>query len=69
MSVASPLAELLAGFAVAPPEVQVSDVTLDSRAVTPGALFLACRGRAHHGLEFAPEAAARGARSVLYEPE
>jgi len=69
MSVASALTELLAGFAVAPPEVQVSDVTLDSRAVTPGALFLACRGRAHHGLEFAPEAAARGARSVVYEPE
>jgi UDP-N-acetylmuramoyl-L-alanyl-D-glutamate--2,6-diaminopimelate ligase len=63
------LAELVAGFAVAPPEVQVSDVTLDSRAVTPGALFLACRGRAHHGLEFAPEAVARGACSVLYEPE
>ena len=69
MSVAGALTELLAGFAVAPPEVQVSDVTLDSRAVTPGALFLACRGRAHHGLEFAPEAAARGARSVVYEPE
>jgi UDP-N-acetylmuramoyl-L-alanyl-D-glutamate--2,6-diaminopimelate ligase len=63
------LAELVAGFAVAPPEVRVSDVTLDSRAVTPGAVFLACRGRAHHGLEFAPEAAARGARCVLYEPE
>jgi UDP-N-acetylmuramoyl-L-alanyl-D-glutamate--2,6-diaminopimelate ligase len=69
MSAASTLAELLAGFAVAPPEVRVSDVTLDSRAVTPGALFLACRGRAHHGLEFALEAAARGARSVVYEPE
>ncbi|HXW74968.1 MAG TPA: UDP-N-acetylmuramoyl-L-alanyl-D-glutamate--2,6-diaminopimelate ligase [Steroidobacteraceae bacterium] len=69
MSVASTLAELVAGFAVAPPEVRVSDVTLDSRAVTPGALFLACRGRAHHGLEFASEAVARGARSVLYEPE
>jgi len=69
MSAATTLAELVAGFAVAPPELRVSDVTLDSRAVTPGALFLACRGRAHHGLEFAPEAAARGARSVLYEPE
>jgi len=63
------LAELVAGFALAPPEVRVSDVTLDSRAATPGALFLACRGRAHHGLEFAAEAAERGARSVLYEPE
>ena len=41
----------------------MSDVTLDSRAVTPGALFLACRGRTHHGLGFAAEAIARGARA------
>jgi UDP-N-acetylmuramoyl-L-alanyl-D-glutamate--2,6-diaminopimelate ligase len=63
------LAELLAGWVEAPPDLQVSDVTLDSRAAGPGALFLACRGRTHHGLEFAPEAVARGARAVLYEPQ
>ena len=63
------LAELLAGLAPAPAEVRVSDVTLDSRAAIPGALFLACRGRTHHGLEFAPEAVARGARTVAFEPE
>src|SRR2546430_6692889 len=45
----------------------VSDVTLDSRAVSPGALFLACKGRAHHGLAFAEQAIAGGARAVLYE--
>ena len=66
---ARPLAELAAGFAEVPAQVQVSDLTLDSRAVTPGALFLACRGRTHHGLAFAPEAIARGARAVLYERE
>ena len=63
------LAELVAGFATAPPDLLVRDVTLDSHAATPGALFLACRGRTHHGLEFAPEAVARGARAVLYEPD
>jgi len=47
----------------------VSDVTADSRAVTPGALFLACRGRTHHGMRFAAEALRRGARAVLYEPD
>jgi UDP-N-acetylmuramoyl-L-alanyl-D-glutamate--2,6-diaminopimelate ligase len=62
-----PLAELTAGFAAVPADVLVSDVTLDSRAATPGALFLACRGRTHHGLRFAAEAVARGARAVLYE--
>jgi UDP-N-acetylmuramoyl-L-alanyl-D-glutamate--2,6-diaminopimelate ligase len=61
------LGELAAGFASVPAGVGVSDVTLDSRAVIPGALFLACRGRTHHGLRFAPEAVARGARAVLYE--
>jgi UDP-N-acetylmuramoyl-L-alanyl-D-glutamate--2,6-diaminopimelate ligase len=63
------LAELVAGWIAAPPQLRVSDVTLDSRAASPGALFLACRGRTHHGLAFAPEAVARGARAVLYEPE
>jgi len=63
------LSELVAGWAVVPPELTVSDLTLDSRAATPGALFLACRGRTHHGLRFAPEAVALGARAVLYEPD
>ncbi len=61
------LAQLTAGFVQVPAEVMVSDLTLDSRAATPGALFLACSGRTHHGLKFAPEAVSRGARAVLYE--
>jgi len=68
-AVARPLAELAAGLTAVPADVMVTDLTLDSRAVTPGTLFLACRGRSHHGLKFAPEAIARGARAVLYERE
>ncbi|MBV8145262.1 MAG: UDP-N-acetylmuramoyl-L-alanyl-D-glutamate--2,6-diaminopimelate ligase [Gammaproteobacteria bacterium] len=64
-----PLGELLAGWVAVPAGLTVSDLTLDSRAATPGALFLAARGRAHHGLAFAPEAVARGASAVLYEPD
>jgi UDP-N-acetylmuramoyl-L-alanyl-D-glutamate--2,6-diaminopimelate ligase len=64
-----PLEELLAGLVAVPAGWSVTDLTLDSRAATPGALFLACRGARHHGLEFAPEAVRRGARSVLYEPD
>ena len=67
LATARSLAQLTAGFAAVPAEVLVSDVTLDSRAATPGALFLACRGRTHHGVEFAADAVARGARAVLYE--
>jgi len=62
------LAELTAGLLAVPEGIMVSDVTADSRAVTPGALFLACRGRTHHGMKFAAEAVSRGARAVLYEP-
>jgi UDP-N-acetylmuramoyl-L-alanyl-D-glutamate--2,6-diaminopimelate ligase len=67
------LSHLFAGI-VATPDITVSDLTLDSREVTPGALFLACRGRdpgsgqgARHGVEFAAQAAERGARAVVYE--
>ncbi len=62
------LVELAAGLADAPATLEVSDVTLDSRAASPGALFLACRGHGRHGAQFAGEALARGASAVLYEP-
>jgi UDP-N-acetylmuramoyl-L-alanyl-D-glutamate--2,6-diaminopimelate ligase len=48
-------------------DVIVNDVTLDSRAVEQGGLFLAVKGLTHHGLKFAGQAVARGARAVLYE--
>jgi len=55
--------------------VQVTDLTLDSRDVRPGSLFFALAGQRRpggqpqrHGLEYALEAATRGARVVLWEP-
>jgi UDP-N-acetylmuramoyl-L-alanyl-D-glutamate--2,6-diaminopimelate ligase len=65
------LREITAGLVPSnvPAELCVSDVTLDSRSVSRGALFLACRGGTRHGLEFAQDAVARGARAVLYEGE
>jgi UDP-N-acetylmuramoyl-L-alanyl-D-glutamate--2,6-diaminopimelate ligase len=63
------LAEVVAPWIAVPAGLEVSDVTLDSRAATPGALFLACGGRTHHGLAFAQEAVSRGACAVLYEPQ
>jgi UDP-N-acetylmuramoyl-L-alanyl-D-glutamate--2,6-diaminopimelate ligase len=62
------LQKLLAGFAQLPHDVEVSDLTQDGRAVTPGAAFLAVRGTRDHGLTFAPQAVANGARAVLWEP-
>src|SRR5258708_9363730 len=63
------LADLTAGLATVPVpgDIVVRDITLDSRAASPGSLFLACRGRTSHGLTFAQQAVARGASAVLYE--
>jgi UDP-N-acetylmuramoyl-L-alanyl-D-glutamate--2,6-diaminopimelate ligase len=60
---------LLDGIASVPAnDAQVEDLALDSREVRAGCLFFALRGRRSHGLEFAAEAAARGACAVLWEP-
>src|SRR5258708_2933044 len=62
------LAEILgSGFAV-DAAVQVTELTLDSRSVVPGAAFLACHGRDHHGMRHAQAAVAAGARVILWEP-
>jgi UDP-N-acetylmuramoyl-L-alanyl-D-glutamate--2,6-diaminopimelate ligase len=63
------LSRLLEGIAPVPRDVMVTDLTLDSREVGRGAVFLACRGARHHGLEFAAEVAQRGAHAILWEPD
>ena len=63
-----PLKALLGGHFDVPDDVEVADVTLDSRGVRAGAAFLACRGRTRHGLDYAGAAVAAGARAVLWEP-
>jgi UDP-N-acetylmuramoyl-L-alanyl-D-glutamate--2,6-diaminopimelate ligase len=64
-----PLSSLLAGIAPVPHDVQLSDLTLDSREVRPGAAFLACRGVRRHGLDFAADVTRRGAAAILWEPD
>jgi UDP-N-acetylmuramoyl-L-alanyl-D-glutamate--2,6-diaminopimelate ligase len=60
---------LLDGIAKIPAsEARVSDLTLDSRQVRAGSLFFALPGLNEHGLNFAADAAARGASAVLWEP-
>ncbi|MGB8692064.1 MAG: UDP-N-acetylmuramoyl-L-alanyl-D-glutamate--2,6-diaminopimelate ligase [Steroidobacteraceae bacterium] len=63
-----PLRALLGGGIDVPAQFEIADLTMDSRSVTPGAAFLACRGRSTHGVQYAPAAAAAGARAVLWEP-
>jgi len=45
--------------------VQVTGVTLDSRDVRPGDLYIALAGTRAHGAEFAGQAVSRGAAAVL----
>ena len=63
-----PLKALLGGGIEVPAQFEIADLTMDSRSVTPGAAFLACRGRSAHGVQYAPAAVAAGARAVLWEP-
>ena len=57
---------LLDGIAALPAnEARVADVTLDSREVRQGSLFLALAGGRDHGLKFAADAAARGAGGLV----
>jgi UDP-N-acetylmuramoyl-L-alanyl-D-glutamate--2,6-diaminopimelate ligase len=62
------LGDLLGAGAGAYARLPLTDLTLDSRAVRPGAAFIALPGAREHGLKYAGEALQRGAAIVLYEP-
>ena len=47
--------------------VEILDLTLDSRQVKDGSLFIAIRGSDGHGLEYIDEAITNGAVAVLYD--
>jgi UDP-N-acetylmuramoyl-L-alanyl-D-glutamate--2,6-diaminopimelate ligase len=63
------LRALLVGVsATVPPNLWISDLTLDSRAVRSGTLFVALPGLRTHGIEFAAQAARQGAVAILWDP-
>ena len=49
-------------------ELRMKHLTSDSRQVVPGETFVAYRGESRDGRDFIPDALARGASSVLWEP-
>jgi len=61
------LKQLLSDLAVSEylPEIEVKGLTLDSRKVEPGYLFVAQEGQFDHGLAYAEAAISRGAVAVL----
>ena len=48
-------------------QIQIADVTHDSRQVLPGSVFVAVPGLQRDGLEFVPQAIARGAAAIAAE--
>ncbi|QSX73566.1 UDP-N-acetylmuramoyl-L-alanyl-D-glutamate--2,6-diaminopimelate ligase [Lysobacter arenosi] len=62
------LAELLPDVVGIPPQLQISGLVLDSRAVRPGYAFVAIAGFGAHGLRFVEQARAAGASAILFEP-
>lgn len=49
------------------PALPVADITIDSRAVTKGSVFLACGGATQHGIQFLPQAIDAGAIACIYD--
>jgi UDP-N-acetylmuramoyl-L-alanyl-D-glutamate--2,6-diaminopimelate ligase len=64
----STLGDLLGSAAGGYARLAITDLTLDSRQVGPGAAFVAVPGQREHGLMFARQALERGAAIVLYDP-
>jgi UDP-N-acetylmuramoyl-L-alanyl-D-glutamate--2,6-diaminopimelate ligase len=62
------LGDLLGKAAGGYSRLAITDLTLDSRVVRPGAAFVALRGSREHGLKYARAALDAGAAIVLYEP-
>ena len=59
-----------AGRAVSPDELGfITGVTLDSRCVRPGDLYVALPGARVHGAAYCPDAVAAGAAAVLTDPD
>ena len=61
------LDSLIDGIAIrySGPDVEVLDLTSDSREVRPGWAFLALKGEKADGVAFLPQALAQGAIAVL----
>jgi UDP-N-acetylmuramoyl-L-alanyl-D-glutamate--2,6-diaminopimelate ligase len=51
------------------PELQINGLTLDSRAVNEGMLFVALKGTQTHGLHYALKAQQQGAVAILWESD
>ncbi|WP_245879604.1 UDP-N-acetylmuramoyl-L-alanyl-D-glutamate--2,6-diaminopimelate ligase [Zobellella endophytica] len=63
------LRDLAVPLGLSAPAVGITAITLDSRAVTPGCLFIAVRGYSVDGRHFIEQALVAGAAAVMFEVE
>lgn len=61
------LKELAAALNLSAPPVVIDELTLDSRRVTTGTLFMAVKGQHSDGRDFISQALERGATAVMYQ--
>ncbi|MBM7455496.1 UDP-N-acetylmuramoyl-L-alanyl-D-glutamate--2,6-diaminopimelate ligase [Oceanisphaera litoralis] len=61
------LRDLAVPLGLSAPAIAINAMTLDSRAVTPGALFVAVKGHSVDGRRFIESALNKGAAAVLFE--
>lgn len=61
------LRDLAVPLGLSAPAIAITSLTLDSRAVTPGCLFIAVQGHAQDGRRFIEAALEKGAAAVLIE--
>ncbi|OIN09983.1 UDP-N-acetylmuramoyl-L-alanyl-D-glutamate--2,6-diaminopimelate ligase [Oceanisphaera psychrotolerans] len=63
------LRELAIPLGLSAPAIAIDAMTLDSRKVTPGTLFIAVKGHSVDGRRFIESALARGAAAVMFEAD
>lgn len=63
------LSDLLKNVATVTDDVEITAMTLDSRAITEGTLFVALHGVMKHAVEYAEMAAEKGAAAIIWEAD
>lgn len=62
------LSELLKGITSVAEDSEITGLSLDSRELIAGDIFIALSGAKQHGLAYAGQAIARGAAAILFDP-
>ncbi|PPD33448.1 MAG: UDP-N-acetylmuramoyl-L-alanyl-D-glutamate--2,6-diaminopimelate ligase [Methylomonas sp.] len=62
------LSDLLSGFSTVASDIEIGGLSLDSRQIKSGDVFVALNGALQHGITHAEQAIANGAVAIIYDP-